>query len=120
MQLLDMAAQGAIELVISEPIMAETLRVLRNKFQWSSQALQEAEATLSSITTHVSPKQPLYVIQHDEPDNRILECAQEAKSDYIISADNDLLRLQQFGKARIVKVADFLRVVGQAAPGRER
>jgi predicted nucleic acid-binding protein len=56
-----------------------------------------------------TPKQTLDVVKEDEPDNRILECAAEAGSNFIISADNDLLRLGSYGGAPIMRVADFLQ-----------
>ena len=42
------------------------------------------------------------------PDNRILECAVAAGSDYIVSGDKDLLRLGSYDAIRILNVADFL------------
>ena len=56
-----------------------------------------------------SPAQTLDVVKEDEPDNRILECAAESGSDFIISADKDLLRLGSYAGASIVRAADFLR-----------
>jgi predicted nucleic acid-binding protein len=38
-------------------------------------------------------------------------------SDYIVTWDKDLLRLGQHGKAKIVRVTDFVR---ELQPGRER
>ena len=35
-------------------------------------------------------------ILKDEPDNRILECAQKAGADVIVTGDKQLLRLQAF------------------------
>jgi predicted nucleic acid-binding protein len=49
------------------------------------------------------------LIKEDEPDNRILECAVEAGSDFIISADKDLLRLGSYADISIVRAADFFR-----------
>ena len=38
----------------------------------------------------------------EEPDNRLLECAEEAKSHYIVSGVADILRLKEFRSVRIV------------------
>jgi len=51
------------------------------------------------------------VITEDPDDNRILECAVEADSDLIVSGDKDLHRLKQYGKARVVKVAECIDIV---------
>jgi predicted nucleic acid-binding protein len=48
-------------------------------------------------------------VKKDEPDNRILECAVESGSDFIVSADKDLLRLGSYAGASILRAADFLR-----------
>ena len=48
-------------------------------------------------------------MKEDEPDNRILECAVEAGSEFIITADNDLLRLGSYAGIPIMRAADFLK-----------
>ena len=53
----------------------------------------------------------------DKPDNRILECAAEAGSEFIITEDKAMLRLGQHAGIQIVRVGDFLR---ELQPGRER
>jgi hypothetical protein len=52
----------------------------------------------------------IHVIKEDPADDRILECAATAKSDFIVSEDKDLLRLGQFGSAQIVSVRDFINL----------
>jgi len=111
--LIDMADVGEVSLHISEPIMDEVLRVLRDKFQWTPEALQEAESQMNGIARKVTPTQAVDMVKEDPPDNRILECAAEAKSDYIVTGDKDLLRVGKFGSVTIMKVADFLEIVAQ-------
>jgi predicted nucleic acid-binding protein len=60
---------------------------------------------MGRIARRVVPSQTLIVIKEDPDDDRILECAAEAESDYIVSADKDLHRLGHYGKARVIKVA---------------
>ena len=45
---LDLAAAREFRLDVSEPILGETLRVLRDKFQWSPDALRQAEDDIRS------------------------------------------------------------------------
>ena len=63
----------------------------------------------------VTPAQTLDVVKDDEPDNRILECAAEAGSEFIISADKDLLRLGSYAGASIMRAADFLQIEDEQA-----
>jgi uncharacterized protein len=48
----------------------------------------------------VTTEAPLNVVKEDPDDDRILECAAEAKSDFIVSEDKHLLRLGHFGDAK--------------------
>ena len=116
--LLGHARAGNIRIDISDPILTETLRVLREKFQWDGYMLHDARQKLLSISNHVTPTEKLSVIQEDPDDDRILECAVAAKSDFIVSEDKDLLRVGQYGNAPILNIRDFSSMV--QAQGRDR
>ena len=109
LQLLELATQGLIRLSISDAIIQETIRVLGEKFEWEQTALREVDASIRSIAEVVAPTQTVDVIKNDPPDNRVLECAQEANSDYIVSGDRDLLKLERFREIPIVRVGEFLK-----------
>jgi putative PIN family toxin of toxin-antitoxin system len=113
--LLGYAREGQLRIDVSDPILDETMRVLRDKFKWSGEMLHFTRQNLSRITNRVEPAHRLDIIKEDEPDNRILECAATANSDYIVSEDNDLLRLGQQAGTPIVPVRDFIRVAVTAA-----
>jgi uncharacterized protein len=110
-RLLRMAADDAIEIAISEPILSEVIGVLRERFGWDGYRLHAARERIKSFTKLVTPSQTLNVIQYDPPDNRILECAAKADSEFIVSEDKDLLRLREHSNARILRTADILDIV---------
>jgi uncharacterized protein len=72
--------------------------------------------TICSYTQRVAPTETIDVVKADPPDNRILECAAVAKSDFIVSGDmRHVLPLGQYQGIPIVKVAAFLEALpGQA------
>lgn len=72
---------------------------------------KEATGWIAQISDVAAPTQPVDVIKDDPSDNRILECAMAAPSDYIISGDKHLLRLKTFAGRPIIPVADFLALV---------
>jgi putative PIN family toxin of toxin-antitoxin system len=104
------ARAGTIRIDISDAILAETIRVLRDKFQWDGYSLQDARGKLRALGNHATPTETLHIIKEDPADDRILECAAAANSDFIVSEDKDLLRLGQFGNVRIVSVRDFINL----------
>ncbi len=112
---LEGAAEGDFRLDISEATLNEMLRVLREKFLWTLEALREAEQDIRGYTRPVTPTQTLDVIQSDPSDNRILESAVAAKSDYIVTGDlRHILPLGSYAGIPIVKVAFFLQRLVEA------
>lgn len=106
--ILQMALEGEIELAISDAILNETLRVLREKFHRTTEQLQDIEDFIGSITKQVYPTERLDAVPADRDDNRVLECAVKAESDVIVTGDADLLSLEVFGDIRISNAARFL------------
>ena len=58
------------------------------------------------------------VLKEDPSNNRILESAAHAKSDYLVTGDSGLLSLGSFEDNPIVKVARFLEIVSRQRQGR--
>ena len=111
LQILDLAIEQGVEIAISDEIVEETIRVLREKFRWSDERLEEARSTMNSITRRVAPTEKLDVVKSDPDDNKIVECAVAAGSDYLVTGDNDILSLGSYGKTQIIKPSDFLAIM---------
>jgi uncharacterized protein len=105
LELIHRAVQN--EIAISAAILQQTIRVLREKFDWNPYELRALHDRLLKICKLVEPKQKL-TITADEPDNRILECAEEAGSEFIVTEDRMLLRVGQHGGAKLIRATDFL------------
>jgi uncharacterized protein len=109
--LLARARAGGVRIDISEPILRETIGVLREKFQRDPYTINDIHQKLTALCNSVSPAETLDVVKEDSDDNRILECAAGARSDYIVTEDKDLLRLGRYGKAPILNIADFMKIM---------
>jgi putative PIN family toxin of toxin-antitoxin system len=108
-EFLDRAAEGEFRLDISEAILSEMLRVLRDKFHWNEAELRELEEDVRSYTHYVTPLQTVDVIKADPSDNRILECAITAQSDFIVSGDTrHVLPLGSYEGIPILKLSEFM------------
>lgn len=107
-QLLDLAVDGQIELAVSEAIIAEALRVLRDKFERTPEWLAEADRQIRVVARLVEPTESISAIEADPTDDRILECAVAAEPEVIVSGDRHLLDLKSFRGMPIQRVADFL------------
>ncbi len=116
--LIALARAGEIRIDISEQILKETIGVLREKFERDPYTLNDIRQKLTALCNSVTPTETLNVITEDPDDDRIVECAAAAKSDYIVSEDKDLLRLGHYGGARIVNIADFIEIAFGRDAGR--
>jgi len=109
-RLLRLAEDEAVRLVASDAILGEVAKVLMDeKFAWSEERITQTLRELRGITERVEPTETLAVITADPSDNRILECADAGRADFIVSGDKHLLALKHYRQTPILKVADFLR-----------
>ena len=96
------------ELCISRKQIAELKRVMDYpKFKFTASQKQKFLEILYEIAAIADTTTKLTVTE-DPDDNMLLECALEAKADYIISGDEHLLKLKEFKGIKIVSVKDFL------------
>jgi putative PIN family toxin of toxin-antitoxin system len=104
-----LAIEERIELLVSPAILVELARILREKFGWSEDRINDACRLIGAAATPVRPKARLSILP-DEPDNRILECAAEGSADQIVTGDKHLLALGSYGGAKILRLSSFLAV----------
>lgn len=114
-EVLELARLGRYQLYLSPFILGEAAGVLQRKFGWSAQRTEQAMLLLRSWATVVRPKENVSVIERDDADNRVLECALEAGADFLVTGDRrDLLPLKEFKGTRIVPSSEFLAVLDLA------
>ena len=89
-------------------ILQEFERVLIKKF---SATINEARSALKIVSeamhSIVLPSQSEQSVCRDPDDDAILACALEARADYLVTGDVDLLELKVFKEIRIVTPRDF-------------
>ncbi|MGB9430135.1 MAG: putative toxin-antitoxin system toxin component, PIN family [Gammaproteobacteria bacterium] len=101
------AAEGRVRLVISKPLIHEVLDVLARKFSREPEELARVAVFLADLAQIVEPKSRLKVLR-DEPDNRVLECAQAGGADVIVTGDKAMLSLGEYRGIRIMNLRAFL------------
>ena len=108
-ELLLLANEGSIELFLSPFILEETARILKEKLGWREKAVRDALTVIKTVATLVQPKMRLHVIPHDEADNRVLECAVEARAAFLVTGDkHHLLPLREYKGIQILAPRDCL------------
>jgi len=115
-RIIELAEAGEITLCVTEPVVDELNGVLqRRKFQARLRTLSTSpEEILAGLLLLVELYQPIDAsgsVPFDRDDEMFIACAVSAGAAFIISGDNHLLRLKQYGAIRIVKPAEFLRLI---------
>lgn len=118
-QVLRHARRGELELFTSPFILREVGRVLREKFRLSKRDVNAAVEAIRAVAREVEPTERLQVVDADDDDNRILECAVAAEAHFLVTGDKDhLLPLGSYRGVRIVSPAEFLDQLATGGPGR--
>ena len=100
--------EGTDTLLISKPILDEVLSTLARKFSRDPEALSQVAVTLTDMAELVKPQNTIRVLK-DDPDNRILECANAGHADLVVTGDKEMLRLKQYRSTRVVSLCEYLR-----------
>ncbi len=108
LQLLELARSGQIELAVSDDILNEVGRVLRDKFKVPAEDVEEYRNQVLGFAKYVTPVERLRVVTSDADDDKILECAVAAGSEIVVTGDAHLLSVGDFSGIRIQRVAEFL------------
>lgn len=87
----------------SEEILEELVKVLKRDFNRNEEKIQEVIEDLFEFIILVVPKKRICVVKEDPADNKIIECAVESNSEFIITYDKHLLRIKEYGGIKIVK-----------------
>jgi len=106
---LELARSKELDLYVSPPILVELSSKLRLKFGWNDDEVFDLVEGIIRFCKVIKPKHKVSVIKSDVSDNMILECAKEAKADFIVSGDiKHVLSLKEFEGTKILNAKQFL------------
>ena len=109
-QIINQAQNKTIQIFISTSILLEIAQKLKNKFSWNTNQVKHAIKTISKTTTIVHPTINVNIVKSDPSDNKIIDCALEAKAKYIVSGDKHLLSLKKHRNIKIISPHQFLNL----------
>jgi len=100
--------EGAILNFVSPQILEELKERLLDKFKLPPEKVKEFLEIIVFSSQIVYPKKKLNIVKKDPEDNKILECALEAKASFIISGDKHLLEIKEYKGIKIVTPREFI------------
>lgn len=100
--------EGAILNFTSPKILEELKERLLIKFKLPAEKVREFLEVIIFNSQIVYPKKKLNVVRKDPSDNKIIECALEAKASFVISGDEHLLEIKEYKGIKIITPREFL------------
>ncbi|PIW32375.1 MAG: putative toxin-antitoxin system toxin component, PIN family [Nitrosopumilales archaeon CG15_BIG_FIL_POST_REV_8_21_14_020_37_12] len=99
-------------LVTSDKILNEMSGVLhRPKFKMTEDEIDEIVFTLISSSEIQVVTSKFKAVKDDPDDDIIINTAYDGEADYVVSGDDDLLRMKKFKNIQIVTVTEMLKIL---------
>lgn len=109
--IVELALLGIFTLCVSEEVLSEYREVLgRPVFSRSADRIKTLLEGITEIAEIVDPQSRL-TLSPDEEDNRLLECAQTAKADWLVTGNRRHFP-DRIGDTRILTPREFLTELG--------
>ena len=104
-KIVNLVLKGKVEAFGVDKIIKEYRLIIKKniKNEKDKISLENFIARVRVVNTH----KKINLIEDDPEDNKFLECADEARVDYIISSDQHLLNLEKFQNTEILSPKDF-------------
>jgi uncharacterized protein len=112
-QVINAVISGKIVNYISNEILEELTDVLnRPKFAYDKIVIRSIISEIEQVSMLFNDYQEIDLVKQDSKDNHVISCALQAKVDYLVTGDSDLLTLNPHGNLKIVSPSEFLVVRG--------
>ena len=95
----------------TQDIFDETAEVLERDFEYNKNEAKNIVEKILLFAKLIEPRQKVDVIKDDPDDNRVIECAIESSSDYILTYDRHLLKLKEFREIKIITPEEFNKII---------
>ena len=104
-RIIDEVIAGDIEAYANKATLAENHLLIKRKVE--DEGYRKRLDYFFNALKNVSRIERLDVVEEDPQDNKLLESAVASKADYLITADNHLLKLERYEGIKIVRPAEF-------------
>ena len=95
----------------SVEILKEYQNVLNRDFGYSNEEIMNIINRMILFIRIVTPKERIQLVKDDAEDNKIIECAIESSSSYIITYDKHLLNIKEYEGIKIIKPEEAMLLI---------
>lgn len=110
-KIVELSIEGKITNHTSPDMLKELIKVLKEDLKFSEEDIKSSVDFVIGYSIPINPTERVEAVKDDSKDNIILECALACSADYIVSGDRHLLALKEYSGIKIVKPADFFKII---------
>ncbi len=107
-KLIKTITEKEIEIFTSYEILEEYKEVLRRDFKYEEEDVHKIILELLLYMQVIEPITKIKAVFEDPDDDKVIECALESNSEYVLSYDKHLLNLKEFRGIKIITPEKFL------------
>ncbi|MBS3074489.1 putative toxin-antitoxin system toxin component, PIN family [Candidatus Pacearchaeota archaeon] len=100
-----------IDIFTTKEILEEFSNVLIRDFNLNLDKIKEIIINFLGSINMIETSSKVDIVKHDPDDNKVIECAVDSKSDYILTYDKHLLSVKEFKGIKIVKPEEFFKII---------
>ncbi|MEK6984649.1 MAG: putative toxin-antitoxin system toxin component, PIN family [Nanoarchaeota archaeon] len=102
---------SSAEIFTTQDILDETAEVLERDFKYNKNEIRNIIEKILLFTKLIETKQKINVIKDDPDDDKVIECAIESSSDYILTYDRHLLKVKEYNGIIIITPEEFNKIM---------
>ncbi len=99
-----------VRVFTTKELLGEFSEVLERDFKYSKDEISNIAEKILCFVELIEPKQKVDVVKEDPDDNKVIECAIESESEYIITYDKHLLKIKEFRGIKIITPDEFNKI----------
>lgn len=92
-------------------ILKEYQNVLNRDFGYSNEEIMKIIERMLLFIKLVTPKERIQLVKDDAEDNKVIECAIESSSSYIITYDKHLLSIKEYEGIKIIRPEEAMSII---------
>ncbi|MFH1212430.1 MAG: putative toxin-antitoxin system toxin component, PIN family [Candidatus Woesearchaeota archaeon] len=102
-KLLQNMIRNNFEIFTTKQILGEFADVLKRDFRYKQEEVENIISKVMQFAAIMIPKIRVQIVEDDPDDDKVIECALESKSEYIITYDKHLLKIGKHEGIKIIK-----------------
>ena len=106
--LLELIKKNA-QIFTTKDILDEFSEIMARDFQYTNEETSKITEILLAFITLIQTTSKINAVKEDLDDNKVIECAIDSNSEFIITYDNHLLKIKEFQGIKIVTPEELLK-----------